>query len=113
MQVVGGAVKVGDLLHEGVMGQSLEVILLFQSVKNQLGLRFDLSSRAEICPFLAEVHRADLPCPIVQVREKELMNRLIVGKIKNAFQRALFQLGGVDIGGESLRLLQRGLVMDM
>lgn len=47
MQVVGGAVKVSDLLHEGVMGQALEVILLLQSVKNQLGLRFDLSGRAE------------------------------------------------------------------
>ena len=79
------------------MGQALEVILLLQTVKNQLGLRFNLLSGAEICPFLAEVHRTDLPRPIVQVREKKLMNRLIVGKIKNAFQRALFQLGGVDI----------------
>ena len=113
VQVVGGVVEIGDLLHEGVMGQAFEVILLFQPVKNQLGLRFDLPGRAEICPFLADVHRADLPCPIVQVREKKLMDRLVVGKIKNAFQRALFQLGGVDIGGESLRLLQRGLVMDM
>lgn len=113
MQVVGRTVKVGELLHEGVMRQAFEVILLFQPVKNQLGLRFDLPSRAEIRSLLAEVHRTDLPRPIVQVREKELMDRLVVGKIKNAFQRALFQLGGVDIGGESLRLLQRGLVMDM
>ena len=113
VQVVGRAVEVSDLLHECVMGQALEVILLLQPVKNQLGLRFDLPSRAEIRSLLAKVHRADLPCPIVQVREKKLMDRLIVGKIKNAFQRALFQLGGVDIGGESLRLLQRGLVMDM
>ena len=97
VQVVGGAVEVGDLLHEGVMGQALEVILLLQSVKNQLGLRFDHFGGTEVCPFLAEVHRADLPCPIVQVREKKLMDRLIVGKVKNAFQRALFQLGGVDI----------------
>lgn len=52
MQVVGGAVKIGELLHECVMGQALEVILLFQPVKNQLGLRFNLLSRAEICPFL-------------------------------------------------------------
>ena len=95
------------------MGQALEVILLLQSVKNQLGLRFNLLSRAEICPLLAEVHCANLPRPIVQVREKKPMDRLVVGKVKNAFQRALFQLGGVDIGGESLRLLQRGLVMDM
>ena len=95
------------------MGQALEVILLFQPVKNQLGLRFNHFGGAEVCPLLAEVHRTDLPCPIVQVREKKLMDRLIVGKIKTAFQRALFQLGGVDIGGESLRLLQRGLVMDM
>ena len=76
MQVVGGAVKVSDLLRECVMGQALEIILLFQPVKNQLGLRFNLLSRAEICPFLAEVHRTDLPRPIVQVREKKLMDRL-------------------------------------
>ena len=76
VQVVGRTVKVGELLHECVMGQALEVILLLQPVKNQLVLRFDLLSRAEICPFLAEVHRADLPCPIVQVREKKLMDRL-------------------------------------
>ena len=113
VQVVGGVVEIGDLLHEGVMGQAFEVILLFQPVKNQLGLRFDLPGRAEICPLLAEVHRTDLPRTIVQVREKKLMDRLVVGEVKNAFQRALFQLGGVDIGGESLRLLQRGLVMDM
>lgn len=50
MQVVGRTVKVGELLHECVMGQALEVILLLQPVKNQLGLRFDLPSRAEIRP---------------------------------------------------------------
>lgn len=76
MQVVGGAVKIGNLLHECVMGQAFEIILLLQPVKNQLGLRFDLPSRAEIRSLLAKVHRADLPCPIVQVREKKLMDRL-------------------------------------
>ncbi len=52
MQVVGGAVKIGDLLHEGVMGQAFEIILFLQPVKDQFGLRFDLPGRAEICPFL-------------------------------------------------------------
>ena len=96
MQVVGRTVKVGELLHECVMGQALEVILLLQPVKNQLGLRFDLPSRAEIRSLLAKVHRADLPRPIVQVREKELMNRLIVGKIKNAAE-----LSNIDGIGEA------------
>ena len=113
VQVVGRAVKIGDLLHECVMGQAFEIILFLQPVKDQLGLRFDLPGRAEVRAFLTDIHRADLTCPIVQVRGKKLMDRLVVGKVKNAFQLALFQLGGVDIGGESLRLLQRGLVMDM
>lgn len=72
MQVVGGAVKIGNLLHECVMGQALEVILLLQPVKNQLGLRFDLPSRAEIRSLLAKVHRADLPCPNRTSQRKEI-----------------------------------------
>lgn len=113
MQVVSGAVEVGDFLHECIVGQAFEIILLLQPVKNQFSLGFNLLGRTEIRALLAEVHRAGLSRPIVQVREKKLMDCLVMGEVKNAFQRALFQLGGVDISGESLRLLQRGFVMDM
>ena len=42
-----------------------------------------------------------------------MMDRLVVGKVKSAFKRLFFQLGGVNICGESFRFLQGLLVTDI
>lgn len=39
-----------------------------------------------------------------------MVNRLVMGKIKDAFKRKLLQLGGVNVGDKGLRLIQRSLI---
>lgn len=65
VQIVGCAIEVHDLLHELIVGKSFKIVLLFETVKNQISLTLNIFSWTEIRSFLADIHGADLSRPVV------------------------------------------------
>ena len=65
MQLVGHAIEVYELLYEFIVRQSFEIIAVFEALEDQLSPTFNVFRKGKLRSFLADIHCADLPGPIV------------------------------------------------
>lgn len=113
VQGVGSAVEVHYFFNKLVMGQVLGVVALSEPMKDALRLVLNVFRGAELRALFADVHRADLAGPVIKVREKKVVDGLIMGKVKCFcfWGNQPFRISG---GGEhTLNLIQFAFVPDI
>ena len=64
VQFVGHTVEIHDLIYEFIVRQALEVVALFQALKNQFSLSLNVCRKGKPCSLLADIHRPNLTGPV-------------------------------------------------
>ena len=110
---VGDAIEVYNFLNELTVGQSLEIVALFETLENQLCLVLDIFGRRELGTFLTDVHSADFTGPVIQVREKKSVNGFIVFEVKYSGLRRTQPFSISGRGEDALDLIQLFFVLNI